>query len=398
MTPDFEMPGGGDPEEDALARFKKRQRKGAANGFDKARVLAMVVPAFVVITGLVVLGLAISGRLGVTQVEANEVAVRVNFLTGAETVITQPGYQFYIPYLQGIYTFDRTTQEYVMSGQQYAGANLAPRLTVRANDGSNFWFEELKIQYEIIPGTTGTVLNDSGPGELFKQEWIKAHARSVLRDEFGRYSAVEVANPTVYKRAPEEARRRMNEILHEHGVDVVRIITPNPKFDPAYEEAIETRKEADQEVQELQARAQQLEQVREQRLAAVRKENEVEMQSLTGELARERLAAERDAIRLTKAADAYSATRVAEGQAELARLSAKARGLTAKYENEAEGILERAKALEERGRVVVREALVDKLMNVEFTLVPYSKDPAPQRLEHSGPRPELVPQDEGGAQ
>ena len=50
------------------------------------------------------------------------------------------------------------------------------------------------------------------------------------------------------------------------------------------------------------------------------------------------------------------------------------------------------------GRVVVREALVDKLLGVKFTLVPYSKDPAPQRLEHSGPRPELVPQDEGSAQ
>ncbi len=390
-------PRGSDPEEDALARFKNRQRK-TRGGFDRARLAALIVPVLIGVGGLVVLVLAVTGRLGVTQVEANEVAVRVNYLTGAETVITQPGYQFYLPYLQGVFTFDRTTQEYVMSGDHYSGTNQAPKLTVRANDGSNFWFEELKIQYEIIPGEAGIVLNDSGRGELFKEEWIKAHARSILRDEFGRYSAVEVANPTVYKRAPEEARRRMNEILHQHGVDVVRIITPNPKFDPAYEHAIETRKEADQEVQELQARAQQLEQVREQRLAAVRKEKEVEMQSLTGELARERLTAEREAIRITKAADAYSAMRVAEGEAELARLSAEARGLTAKYQNEAEGITSRAQALEERGRVVVREALVDKLLGVKFTLVPYSKDPAPQRLEHSGPRPELVPSDEGSAQ
>lgn len=393
MSSDFDPPGG-DPEEDALARFRKRQH-GSSRGFDRARIAALILPILAAVGALVLLAMAATGRLGVTQVQANEVAVRVNFLTGAETVITQPGYQFFVPYLQGVYTFDRTTQEYVMSGEQYAGANRAPKLTVRANDGSNFWFEELKIQYEIIPGEAGIVLNDSGPGERFKEEWIKAHARSVLRDEFGRYSAVEVANPTVYKRAPEEARRRMNEILHDHGVDVVRIITPNPKFDPAYEHAIETRKEADQEVQELQARAQQLEQVREQRLAAVRKEKEVEMQSLTGELARERLTAERDAIRITKDADAYAATRTAEGRAELARLSAEAGGLVSKYRNEAEGIQERAQALAERGRVVVREALVDKLLGVKFTLVPYSKDPAPQRFEHSGTRPELVPQNEG---
>jgi len=45
-----------------------------------------------------------------------------------------------------VYAFDHTTQEYVMAGDDYAGDNLAPRLTVRANDGSNFCFEELKIQ------------------------------------------------------------------------------------------------------------------------------------------------------------------------------------------------------------------------------------------------------------
>ena len=42
------------------------------------------------------------------------------------------------------------------------------------------------------------------------------------------------------------------------------------------------------------------------------------------------------------------------------------------------------KALEQRGEVVVREALVEKLLGVRFTLVPYSRDPAPERLEHSG--------------
>ncbi|MEL7341960.1 MAG: PAS domain-containing protein, partial [Bacteroidota bacterium] len=45
-----------------------------------------------------------------------------------------------------------------------------------------------------------------------------------------------------------------------------------------------------------------------------------------------------------------------------------------------------AEALAERGEVVVREALVEKLMGVKFTLVPYSRDPAPERLEHSGDR------------
>ena len=357
--------------------------------------LAGALTAFAI---LALVALAISGKLGVTTVEAHQVGVKVNYLTGSETVVVQPGYQFYIPFVQEVFKFDRTTQEYVMSGKEYRGANRAPRLTVRANDGSTFWFEELKIQYDLVPGSVDEVLHDSGPGDFFKEEWIKAHARSVLRDEFGRYSAVEVANPTVYKQAPEEARRRLNEILIPHGINVVRIITPNPKFDPKYERAIETRKEADQEVEELKAQVEKLEQEREQRLAAVRKEKEVQMQQLTGTLRKDLLSAEQGAIQVTKAADAFAATQVAAGQAQEAELSARATGLVAKYTKEAEGILSRAQALESRGQIVVREALIEKLLGVSFTLVPYSRDPAPERLEHSGTKPTFVPTNEGGDQ
>jgi hypothetical protein len=101
------------------------------------------------------------------------------------------------------------------------------------------------------------------------------------------------------------------------------------------------------------------------------------------------LASERDAIRIMRGADAFSATRIAEGQAELAQLTAEAEGLTQKYTKEAQGITSRAQALEQRGEVVVREALVEKLLGVKFTFVPYSRDPAPERLEHSGTRETL---------
>ena len=374
----------------------KRRRPRSGGGADGPPVVVKVIAGVLVVAVLGVAALGLSGRLGVTSVEANEVAVRVNYLTGSETVITSPGYQFFVPLLTDIYKLDGTTQEYVMAGDSYRGTNVAPNLTVRAKDGSNFWFDELKIQYELIPGTAGEVLRDSGLGDNYKQEWIKAYARSVLRDEFGRYSAVDAADPTTYKAAPEQARLRMNEILEPHGVSVVRIITPNPQFDVRYETAIEERKEADQEVEELRARVQQPAQEREQRLAAVRKEKEVEMQELTGTLRKDLLAAEQEAIRLTKSADAYATERIAEGRAAEARLNAEAEGLVAKYTKEAEGIESRAKALEQRGEVVVREALVEKLLGVSFTLVPYSRDPAPERLEHSGSAGALQPAQAAG--
>ncbi len=378
-------------------------RGGRSGGPDFPDPPPVVKLAGAVFIGLLVITtlLGLSGKLGVTKVEADEIAVRVNYLTGTESVVNDPGYQFYIPFLMDVYKLDGRTQEYLMKGADYQGPSQAPYLTVRAIDGSNFWFDELKIQYEVIPGDANVLIRDSGLGDNYKEEWIKAYARSILRDEFGRYSAVDVADPTVYKQAPEAARAKMNEILAPHGLRGVRIITPNPQFDERYERAIEMRKEADQEVEELRARVQQIEQEREQRLAAVRKEKEVEMQELTGQLTKELLSSEQAAIRVEKSADAFATERIAEGTATEARLKAEAKGLVAKYTKEAEGIESRALALEQRGEVVVREALIEKLLGVKFTLVPYSRDPAPKRLEHSGQtqsNERLVPsnEDNGG--
>ena len=269
-----------------------------------------------------------------------------------------------------------------MEGLEFVDDNHVPRLTVRANDGSNFWFEELTILYEIIPGDADKLLEDSGIGDGFKQNWIKAYARSVLRDEFGRYSAVEAADPTQYTSAAVQSRDRLNELLGPHGIRVTRVITPKPKFDAEYEKAIEDRKEADQEVERLRAKSEQLDQERAQRLSAVEKEKQIEMQALEGDLTKNLLAAEQQAIAITQAAKAYSIDKKKKGEGELAQMTARARGLEAKYTKEAEGLTQKAKALEERGEVVVREALIEKLSRIRFTFLPYSRDPSPKRLEH----------------
>ncbi len=342
-------------------------------------VVATVVAALVAMFGLL---MATTGRLGVATIQADEVGVIVNYVTGEEEVITNPGFRLFVPFVQEVYTLDKITQEFLMEGNEYRNSNHVPLLTVRASDGSNFRIDDLRIQYELIPGDAADILHDSGLGDGFKQEWIKAHARSILRDEFGRYSAVNVADPTVYKAAPAAAKDRMNEVLGPHGIRIVLIKTPNPEFDPEYEQAIEARKEADQEVERLIAKDEQLEQERAQKLAAVRKEKDVEMQELQGELVSRRREAERESIRLQRGADAYATERNAEAQALQAELVAQAAGLQAKYTKEAEGLAARAAALEQRGEVVVREAIVEKLLSIEFTLLPYSRDPAPRRLEH----------------
>lgn len=354
-------------------------RGGGSPKIPAAGILAGGILAFVLVFGLV---MGISGKLGFVSVDADQVAVKVNYLSGDNEVINTPGFKIYIPILQDIFLFDKTPQEFVMAGSKFLDNNHVAQLTVRANDGSNLLFDDLVIQYRLLPGQADKVLNDSGAGDRFKSYWIRAYARSILRDEFGKYSSEELANPTLYGQATTEGENRLNAILNDHGMEVIRIFTPKPTFDDAYEKAIEDRKIADQDVERLIAMEDQLKREREQRIAAVEKEKEIEMRSLQGDLKRALIDSERESIRQRKSADAFAVERRAKGMASKAEMVAQARGLIEKFTKEAEGLVAKANALEQRGTVVVREALIKKLRNIRFTLVPYSRDPAPRRLEH----------------
>ncbi|MCH2102173.1 MAG: hypothetical protein MK209_09650, partial [Planctomycetes bacterium] len=168
---------------------------------------------------LIVLALSalVSGRAGIVEVSDREVAVIVNYITGTQEVVNRPGYKIFIPFAEQAFKFDKSPQEFKMSGDRDIDDNHVRKLTVRANDGSNFWFEELTIQYQLLPSEANVVLNDSGTGASFKQNWVRTFARSILRDEFGKYSAEAVADPSGYTTATQEARARLNAALQLHG-------------------------------------------------------------------------------------------------------------------------------------------------------------------------------------
>lgn len=347
----------------------------------RRKILGALVPLLLVLT---IALLVLTGRMGVRNIAPDQFAVKVNYLTGSRTAIVSPGYQFYAPLMHELYVLDKRPQNFVMAGNDFENFNLVPALTVRANDGSNFRFERLDIQYQVEPSSAVELLEKAGPGDGYKLEWVKTYARSILRDEFGRYSAEEIADPGTLQAAFASASGRLSEALAPYGLRVLAIPQQKPVFDEEYETAIEDRKVTDQDVERLVAMQDQLEREREQRLAAVERKKSIEMESLRGELDKERLEAERAATQTRKAADAFKIAQNAEGEAQKQQFLETARGLEQKYTKEAEGVTAQAEALASRGEVVVREALIEKLRGIRFTLVPYSRDPAPQRLEHSG--------------
>jgi regulator of protease activity HflC (stomatin/prohibitin superfamily) len=362
--PDFQMP--------KMPNMPKLPRK--LLGFIGGLVVLLVIS----------IGAVVSGRAGIVEISDNEVAVIVNYVTGNEEVVNRPGYRIFLPFLEQAFVFDKSPQEFVMSGDRDLGANQVQKLTVRAKDGSNFYFEEVKIQYRLIPSAANLVLHDSGSSDAFKQNWVRTFARSILRDEFGKYSAEEVADQSRYEVATQMARERLNVALRDHGVEIIEIPTPTPKFEERYEKAIADRKDANQEVEKLQGRAEQLIQERQKRLANIERDMATEYEVLLGVLEAEKVSAEKTAVKVQKSAEADRISTAATGQAAEARMLQEAEGLTAQARKEAEGLTAKVAALAARGQVLVREKLAEKFGRIQFEIVPYRRDPAPIRIEHLG--------------
>jgi membrane protease subunit HflC len=352
--------------------------------FDKRKVAAGMA---LVVGALLLMIAVLTGKGGFVTITDTEVAVIVNYINGEEEIVNRPGYKIFPPFFAQAFKFDKSPNQFLMEGDRDLHSNHVSKLTVRANDGSNFWFETLEIQYKLMPGSADLVLNDSGPGEAFKNNWVRSFARSILRDEFGKFSAEEVADPSNYRTATIDAQLRLNELLAPHGIEITEIITPKPKFEDRYERAIEDRKVADQEVEKLRAQAIQLERERERRLAGIERDKATDYELLLGQLEESRIRAEKDAVKITRDADAFKIQQIGQGTAMQRSLTHEARGREESARKEAEGLRARVDALAARGDILVRETLAGKFRSILFEIVPYRRDPAPIRIEHMGAVP-----------
>ncbi|MCA9543692.1 MAG: hypothetical protein KC613_04860 [Myxococcales bacterium] len=120
---------------------------GGGGGGGKAGLKGWILPG---IAMLVLLGFLFSDSGGFVEVEPGEVAVKYNntglgFLGAAAQVIKEQGVVTFLPVLQRVEKLDARPQIFVMEGDSDVDHNHTRRLTVRANDGSNFYFDRLEI-------------------------------------------------------------------------------------------------------------------------------------------------------------------------------------------------------------------------------------------------------------
>jgi regulator of protease activity HflC (stomatin/prohibitin superfamily) len=317
-------------------------------------------------------------------IEPGQVAVRVNNLTGARDTIVQPGLIVRAPFgLHSIYVVDASPQTFVMKGDKNIDDLHVTELTVRASDGSNFLFNDTTIIFQVLGDDAESVLRDAGTGAAFRR-WMRPYSRSVLRDEFGRESTISVSNPANFGAATERARSRLNEVLAPHGIVVTQIVTPRPRFSEDYENLIESRNEAENQLAVIGSDLARAGTDRSRTLAEVDRDQNKLIQEKRAELEATLATAMAEQAQTIREADAYRIDTVAKGQAALAAAQTKAEELRGQLNAEYAAQKSTIDAFQNQPVERVMERLGQKLSGVTISIQPWSRDATPSRIELEG--------------
>jgi len=315
------------------------------------------------------------------SVEAGQVAVRINNLTGSMEVITQPGVIMRLPFgIHDVYIMDVSPQTFHMRGETNVSALIVKELKVRASDGSNFAFNDTTVLFRAIPGKADETLRDSGLEHSY-YEWMLPYVRTILRDEFGRESTLGVSNPTTFGQAEDRAKRRVNKLLGEHGVEVTSIVTPRPRFSKEYEDLIEARNGAENQLAVIDSDLQRAKTERDRKLAEVERDQNKVIQTKRADLEAALATATTQSTQIHREVDSYKIDKVALGEA--AKSAAKSQAIELKGQLTAQYTSKQAEIDAFRNQPVERvmERLGERLKGVTIDIEPIRQDGSPQRVQ-----------------
>ncbi|HEY0483020.1 MAG TPA: SPFH domain-containing protein [Kofleriaceae bacterium] len=315
------------------------------------------------------------------SIEAGQVAVRINNLSGATEVITQPGLLVRLPFgIHDVFVMDVTPQTFHLRGQANKSVLEVRELDVRAADGSSFAFNDTTLLFRAIPMHADETLRDSGLGHAY-YEWMLPYARAILRDEFGRESTISVSNPTSFAQAEGRAKQRLNKLLGEHGIEVTSIVTPRPRFSKEYEDLIEARNQTENQLAVIDSELQRAKTERDRKLAEVERDQNKIVQTKRAELENTLATAVTAQVQTHREVDTYKIEKVAAGQA--ARSASKGKADELKGQLDAEYASRRAEIDAFRNQPVERvmQRLGERLKGVTIEIQPFRNDGSPSRVQ-----------------
>ena len=301
------------------------------------------------LTLVLVAGLFGTGCLQSTQ--GTEVGIKINRLFGDDSIIEPGRTVVVIPLIHDWYVYDGRLQVLEMKEQIGAkGQRISDDdLDFKTVDGNDIGVD-ITIQWRIDPKKAHELLREVGPSmDQIADTVVRPMARSIPRDALNELSSEDFYDSR--KRAAKEAlaHRRLDEALREHGIFCEKVILQDYRFQVEYQNAIDAKKVADQQVNKNRSAAE-----------AARREWARELEKTKGEVA-QKIATEMGRAEQAKLkADAYYEARKLEAEAILAERQAQAKGMREK----------RAAIAGSGGRTMVKLKIAEALKGKRIVLIP----------------------------
>jgi membrane protease subunit HflC len=215
---------------------------------------------------------------------------------------------------------------------------------------------------------------------------MKPYARSILRDEFGRESTIDVSDPTTYAAAADRAKARLNEVLGPHGLLVTQLVTPRPRFNEGYEKAIEDRNSLSNELEVIRSNLDRAATDRDRQLAEVDQQKNRIIQEKRAALEAALAQAVAHQAEVRREVDTYRIGKVAEGQAALSGAKQQAHELRGELAAKYEAKVAEVSAFRNQPVERVMEKLGERLQGVTISIQPWANDATPSRVQLEGNR------------
>jgi len=198
---------------------------------------------------LVVVGLTWKA---VVKVPGGYVGVIVNNLSGISQVEERVGYRILIPWVFSFYLLDRQVQTLIMSDAGGAGFGANDAVKIKTLDGSNVSID-LQVTYRLLPTKANEILRDAGLGNAFGTLWVRSSVRAAALAEFGKLSTEAIYDASKQAEQSHAIVSGLNKTLNPRGIEIVSVAAMDLRFFKEYEELIQKKKLADQEVEEQEA-------------------------------------------------------------------------------------------------------------------------------------------------
>ncbi len=344
-------------------------------GVKKTPIVSKKMIFFVIVPIALVVLLVVGGRkLTWKEIQADEVAVIINNITGHIKAIDRAGAVIYYPFIQDLYILDKREQKEPM-----ASSNISedfPQgnpIILKTRDGGDVSID-LVIQYKLLSNLATKIVQDTGIGEEFKEKWIWDYARTICRYEFGELSISEFPDSVKREERIKTSEKELNKLLNPHGIFVTSLTFIDYRYYREYAEKIHERRLADKEVEEQVQRASAARENQNRVVTEETKKLDVAISRFGGTLHQMEIDAKAEAQKIMDAGRGYLIKAINDADADYDRLEKEAASILAVKKAEAEGIFALKKALEGAGgRNLVKMEYAKRLRNAKIIGTPVLK-------------------------